>query len=83
MENLAPDWVAGRSLDLEFESMRSDGGSRWLIAQQNPGSHGNADYYENTRSNLVFSLCGRGFCSGEGSILSVSNAIDITTPFQG
>ena len=70
MENLAPDWVAGHSCDLEFESVRSDECSGWLTAQQNPGLHGNANYCENTRSNLVFSLCGRGFCSGEGAYRS-------------
>jgi len=53
MENLAPDRVAGHSLDFEFESMRSDGRSRWLIPQQNPGSHGKTDYCEDTRLDLV------------------------------
>ena len=58
MEKLVPDLVAGRSLDLEFESMRSEGRSRWLTAQQNPDSHGSADHFEDTRSNLVsFAMC--------------------------
>ena len=82
MEKLAPDRVAGRSLDLELEGMRSDGRSRWLTAQQNPDSHGNAGYFEDTRSNLVsFAMCAR-LLSGDGRIVSAGNSIDITTQGQ-
>jgi len=83
MKNLVPDWVVGRSLGLESESMRSDGCSRWLTAQQNPGSHSNADYCEDTRSNLVSFAMWAWLLFGEGSSVPASNAIDITTPFRG
>jgi len=54
--------------------MRSDGGSKWLTAVRNLGSHGYVDYCEGTRCNLVFfAMCAWLWLGAGGIVTEQSN----------